>query len=307
MSGSEYGRVSVLLGGPSAERDVSLRSGAAVARGLRAAGYEVTEIDVVGHDVDLPTGTEAVFIALHGEFGEDGQLQQRLEERGIPYTGSGPDASRAAFDKTISKRVFSSEGIPTPAYEILSAGGECRVELPLVVKPACQGSTIGVHVVREPGEWAAAFADALTYGPDVVVETYVPGRELTVGIVADEALPVVEIRARDGWYDYEAKYTQGMTEYLVPAPLDDATAAACREIGLRAYRVLGCRGVARADFRLSPDGAPFLLEINTIPGFTETSLLPKAASAAGITFPALCDRIMRSAACLGPSPSGIRD
>jgi D-alanine-D-alanine ligase len=292
-----FQRVAVLKGGPSEEREVSLRSGAAVAAGLREAGYRVAEIDVRGARLNLPRDTEAVFIVLHGAFGEDGQIQQLLDERGLPYTGSGTAACRTSFDKRLSKEVFRRTGIPTPDYELLGPGQAPTLPLPVVVKPPCQGSTIGVHRVAAAAEWDAALTDALRFGNEVVVETYIPGRELTVGVVGATALPPIEIRALDGWYDYRAKYASGgQTQYLVPAPVGAACAARCQELALAAFRELGCRGFARVDFRLAADGGLYVLELNNIPGFTATSLLPKAALAAGIAFPALCDRIMQLAA-----------
>ena len=294
-----YRHIAVLYGGPSPERDVSLDSGRAVARALGAAGYTVTEIDVVGRDVVVPADVDAAFIALHGEFGEDGGVQTILERCNIPYTGSGPEASRLAFDKRESKTRFVAAGIPTPAYERLSGPEGRTFELPVVVKPPCQGSTIGVHVVREEAEWAAAVADALRYGTEIICETYIPGRELTVGILGDRALPVVEIKARDGWYDYDAKYTAGLTEYEVPAALTAEQAQDCHSIALDAYQALGCRGFGRVDLRAAPDGVCHVLEVNTIPGFTENSLLPKAAAEAGMDFVALCDALIQGAACAG--------
>jgi D-alanine-D-alanine ligase len=284
-----------MRGGVSEEREISLASGRAVAQGLRQAGYEVEEVDVRGRAVVLGDGVEAVFVALHGEYGEDGGAQAELERRGVPYTGSGPEASRAAFDKRISKRVFVENGIPTPEHEILGRGGRRSLPLPVVVKPACQGSSIGVHAVRGEPEWEPAFSDSLSYGPEVIVERYVPGRELTVGVVGDAALPVVEIVAPQGWYGFDAKYTGGVTSYLVPAPLEPAVEAKCRDLGLRAFRALGCEGLGRVDMRLSPGGDIYVLELNSIPGFTQTSLLPKAAARAGIGFSELCDRIMGTA------------
>jgi len=295
MAEPTYHRVAVLGGGPSAEREVSLASGAAVARGLRQAGYEVVEVDPVDADFLLPDGSEAVFIALHGAFGEDGTVQSILRDRGVPYTGSGPEASRLAFDKRLSKETFLAEGIPTPRYEVLPANEGRTMPLPVVVKPPLQGSTIGVHRVFEESAWSAAVADALSYDSEVLVEEFVEGAELTVSVVCDEVLPIVEIRAPDGYYDYTAKYTKGTSRYLVPAPLPEADTRRCQDVGLRAYHVLGCRGLARIDIRLSSRGVPYVLEVNTIPGFTETSLLPMAAQAAGMDFCRLCDRILKAA------------
>jgi D-alanine-D-alanine ligase len=287
--------VAVLMGGPSSEREVSLRSGRAVAAGLREAGYTVQAVELTGREAPVPAGVEAVFLALHGAFGEDGGIQAMLDARRMPYTGSGAEASRRAMDKVVSKRLFDGHHIPTPAYEVLLPGQARSLPLPVFVKPPREGSSIGAHKVACEREWAAAVADARRFGDDVLVEAFVPGRELTVGIVDGQVLPAVEIVAPDGNYDYNAKYGGG-SHYRVPAPLDPPLAARCGQLAADAFRVLGCRGMGRVDFRVAPDGAPFVLEMNTIPGFTPTSLLPKAAAAAGLTFAALCARIMRTAA-----------
>ncbi len=278
MSGPVH-RVAVLKGGVSAERDVSLRSGAAIADGLRDAGYDVTEVDVTDRAVVLPDGTDAVFIALHGDFGEDGGVQHILDGMGVPYTGSGAVASRDAFDKITTKERLAAAGVPTPEFRVISNDSCSPLPLPAVVKPACQGSTIGIHCVREPEDWTAACEDAEAHGR-ALVETYVPGRELTVGVVGDIALPVGEIIAPDAWYDYEAKYTSGKTRYVFPADLDEDVAQRCRDLALETFRVMCCSGFGRVDFKLPENGEPTVLEINTIPGFTETSLLPKGAAAA---------------------------
>ena len=295
MSGRRFERVAVLMGGPSDEREISLKSGAAVAGGLRDAGYAVCEVDVAGREVVLPDGIEAVFIALHGEFGEDGQVQQILEDMGMPYAGSGVEGSRMAMDKVLTKRAFDECGIPSAEYEVLSEGDRRTLELPVVVKPSCQGSSIGVHCVFSEGEWDAALADAFRHGGTLLVEKFVAGRELTVGVVGREALPVIEIVAADGWYGYDAKYTKGQTEYTVPAEIDAGIAAEAQGIALKVFDALGCGGFGRVDFILSDAGELVVLELNTIPGFTETSLLPKAAACAGMSFSALCDRIMSGA------------
>jgi len=285
------------MGGTSDERPVSLKSGAAVANGWRAAGYDVAEADVVSEErLPIPAGTEAVFVALHGRFGEDGGAQALLRAMGMPYTGSGPESSRLAFDKTLARAALARAGVPIPEGLTLYADpGACPIPLPAVVKPARQGSSIGCGVVETPGAWAAAYAQAAAHGGDVVVETFIPGRELTVGIVDGEPLPVVEIVAPGGRYDYTAKYTPGVTRYLVPAPLPSAVAAGVRACALDVFRALGASDFGRADFRLDPEGRWYALELNSIPGFTETSLLPKAAAAAGIAFPDLCDRILNLA------------
>ena len=290
-----FARVGVLMGGPSAEREVSLRSGAAVARGLREAGYQAVEIDLPGPELDLPEDIEAVFIALHGAFGEDGTVQAMLAERGIPFTGSDAGPSRTAFDKAATKQVLDREGIPTPPYQVLHNGDPRRLDFPLVVKPTLQGSSIGLHRVGDESQWAEAVADARRFDGEVLVEAFIEGSELTVGLVGDTVLPVLEIRAPGGYYDYEAKYLSGQTEYLVPAPIPEPCARDCRRWAEAAFRSLGCRGLGRVDFRMDRAGRLFVLEVNTIPGFTETSLLPKAAAAAGMTFSELCARIMESA------------
>lgn len=295
MMQKRFNHVAVLMGGPSAERDVSLNSGHGVAQALRAAGYTVDEVDVTDTTLEIPDGVEAVFIALHGTFGEDGQVQELLRERNMPYTGSDVASSRLAFDKLASKKLFEREGIPTPPYEVLCGSDARTLPIPVVVKPVHQGSSIGIHRVFSEEEWDAALADASVYDERVLVEQFIAGRELTVGMVGDELLPVLEIKAPEGYYDYRAKYTKGVTEYLVPAPLSDECAQTCRDMAGHAFRALGCRGVGRMDFRMNQEEELFILEVNTIPGFTETSLLPKAARAHGIEFPDLCDRIMQMA------------
>lgn len=299
MSERIYNKVAVLMGGPSDEREISLKSGAAVANGLRGCGYEVSEVDVTGHEVILPDGIEAVFIALHGEFGEDGQVQAILDDMNIPYTGSGAVGSHKAMNKVLTKQIFAEFGIPTPEFEVLEYGQDRDIDLPVVVKPACQGSSIGVHCVFSEEEWESAIKDAFCYGQDVLVEKFVSGRELTVGVVGRKPLPIIEIVAENGWYGYEAKYTKGKTEYIVPAQIDNDLAVEAQEIALKVFDALECGGFGRVDFLLSDDNELEVLELNTIPGFTETSLLPKAAAASGIGFSDLCDLIMRSIPLLG--------
>lgn len=291
-----FQRVGVLMGGPSSEREVSLRSGAAIAGALKGLGYDVVEVDIRTTSPQIPETIEAAFIALHGTFGEDGQLQALLEERAIPYTASGVAASRLAFDKVASKRVFERQAIPTPRYEVLEAGARRTLPLPVVVKPPREGSSVGVTIVRAESEWEGAVARVRDCGQELLVETFIEGRELTAGIVGDQLLPVIEIRPHSGTYDYRSKYTKGETEYLVPAPLEPPVARQCQSLAWQVFESLGCRGMGRVDIRLAPDDQPFVLEMNTIPGFTETSLLPKAARAAGMEFPELCERILNLAA-----------
>lgn len=296
MNKRRFERVAVLKGGVSIEREVSLRSGAAVAQGLRQAGYQVTEVDVTSRSLDLPAAIEAVFIVLHGEFGEDGQVQALLEQRRIPYTGANPGGSLLAFDKGLTKHLLARHGIATADYELLRQGQARTLPLPVVVKPVRQGSSFGVHKVTAESEWAPALADALRYAGEAMVETYIEGKELTVGVVDGEVLPVIEIRAPDNNYDYRAKYTKGVTEYLVPAPITEAETRRAQELARQTFHALNCRALGRIDLRLRPDGRMYVLELNSIPGFTETSLLPKAAAAAGYDFSSLCDRILQLAA-----------
>ncbi len=287
------GRVAVLMGGPGEEREVSLRSGANVADGLRTAGFEVTEIRVDTDALPHLPEVDAVFIALHGRFGEDGQVQELLDARGIPYTGPGAEASRLCFDKIATKRRLDDVGIPTPAWTALDrADAPPPLAAPLVVKPARQGSSIGMTIVQDLAAWPAALAEALRFPGPALAEAFVPGRELTVGVVGDEAFPVVEIRPRQGVYDYTSKYTAGLTDYLAPAPLPPEVADRCRHWALETFRATGCTGMARVDFRWPESGEPQVLEINTIPGFTATSLLPKSAAAGGLGFADLCARVV---------------
>jgi D-alanine-D-alanine ligase len=283
-------RLAVLKGGPGSERDVSLRSGASVAAALRAAGAQVDEIEVLGTEVSIPKGTELVFNLIHGTFGEDGSLQELLEKLGIPYTGEGVVESRTAFDKILTKRALVKSSVPTPVFEILKAGERPSLPLPMVIKAPRQGSSVGVHLVRDASAIEAALADCLQHGAEILVEELVAGRELTVGVIGDQVLPVIEIRPNDGFYDYTNKYTKGATEYLVPAPLSPSETAIVQETALAAVKALGLRVYSRVDILLAA-GGPTVLEINTIPGMTETSLLPKAAAAAGLDFTALCCRI----------------
>lgn len=298
-----FHKVAVLMGGTSNEREVSLRSGRAVTQGLLEAGYEALPVVLAREAVDaLPAGVEAAFIALHGRYGEDGGVQADLDRRGLPYTGSGAAASRLAMDKVLTKQRLVAHGLPTPEYEVLEAGQtRGRLAPPLVVKPPRDGSSLGVVRVLAAAEWPAALEAARRIDPQVLVERYIAGREWTVGLVGDEALPVLEICAPDGWYGYEAKYVAGTTHYGFPEAAADAAACErCRELALATFRALGCRGLGRVDFRLAADGQLHILELNTIPGFTSTSLLPKAAARRGMNFGQLCARILERAQCDAP-------
>ncbi len=291
----KFKRVAVLKGGVSSERAVSLRSGEAIANGLRDGGYEVEEIDITSRVFSIPEGIEAVFVALHGQFGEDGEIQQMLVEMGLPFTGSGVESSRISFDKVLTRDRLEQNGIPVPKGEVLKTAGERTVPVPLVVKPPREGSSVGCYLVLEEQDWVAAFEGAVQYSGEALVEEYIPGRELTVGVVDGQVLPVVEIRPASEWYDFEAKYVTGDTQYVVPAELDVHIAEQLQEMAIKTFQCLEAEGFGRIDFRLTPDGKPYVLELNAIPGFTATSLLPKAAQAAGIGFSALCGRIMELA------------
>ncbi len=297
MSNRKYNHVAVLMGGPSAEHDISIKSGRAIARALSEYGYDVQAVVSDTEELTIPPATEAVFIAFHGTFGEDGTVQKKMEDLGMPYTGSGPESSHVAFDKELSKACFRKHHLPQPADEIISSSDQHTIGFPCVLKPLRQGSRLGVHIVKNSTNWESAFADAVQYDGRVLVEEYIEGHELTVGILDGKVLPVIEIVAPDGNYDYSAKYFSGKTNYIVPAKIPDAWRDEAQALSLKIYDALGCQGMSRVDFRVRPNGEIFILENNTIPGFTATSLLPKASAAAGIPFPELCHRIMQTASC----------
>lgn len=285
--------IAVLMGGISAEREISLASGRAIASALAGHGYRVTPVDVTSESFAIPHGIDLAFIALHGTYGEDGQVQAYLQSNGVLFTGADEESSRRSFDKILSKRCFEAHGINSPRYEVLLRGQRRTLPLPVVVKPPRQGSSIGLTIVEREEDWDRAVDAATALDAEMLVETFIPGRELTVGIVGEEVLPVVEIRAPRGHYDYKAKYTKGLTEYVCPAPLEADITRQCQTLAWRTFTALGARGLGRVDIRLAEDGHPYVLELNTIPGFTETSLLPKAARANGVSFADLCDKIVR--------------
>jgi D-alanine-D-alanine ligase len=284
-------KVAVLLGGPGSEREVSLRSGAAVARALQSLGAIVEEVDVKDSGFSLPSDVDLAYNMIHGTFGEDGQIQEILERRGVPYTGEGIKGSHLAFDKILSKTRFDEEGVPTGRWHVITDGEFPRLDPPFVVKAPRQGSSVGVHIIKDVASLRAALEDCFRFGEEVLVEEFFPGRELTVGILGDEALPIIEIVPREGFYDYEHKYTKGASEYFVPAEIGGEATQAVQHAALSAKRALGLEVYSRVDVLLASDGRLNVLEINTIPGMTETSLLPKAAAVAGLDFPALCERI----------------
>jgi len=288
---SELKNIAVLMGGPGAERAVSLNSAAAVAKALRSLGMNVTEIDVCNADFEIHEDTDIAFNMIHGTFGEDGQIQSILDGRGIPYTGEGEMGSRIAFDKIASKRLFEAAGVPTAKWEIVAKGSAPSLPLPFVVKPPREGSSVGVHIVQDTVALDAALEDCFARDHEVLIEEFIQGSELTVGIVGDEAFPIVEIVPKVDFYSYENKYTKGASDYYCPARLDPETAQKVRQAALAAHRSLGLEVYSRVDVLLDATGNPYVLEVNTIPGMTETSLLPKGAAAVGIDFPALCHRI----------------
>ena len=288
--------VAVCMGGPSAEREVSLNSGRAVATGLREAGFSVVELEIDQTLGAIPPEVDVVFPALHGAYGEDGVIQAELERRGLPYVGTEAAHMMASFDKLQTKSLLVEAGLNTPAYAVVTdAAAPCPLPFPVVVKPPLQGSSVGVHKVWSEAEWGAALADVLSLDKNALVEALVEGREMTVGVLSGEALPVVEIRAEGGTYDYAAKYLTGKTEYLVPAPVDDALTRKMQRDAEACFALLGCRDLARIDFLVTPEGESTMLECNSLPGFTATSLLPKAAAANGMSFATLCQTLVQGA------------
>ncbi|MEO6970727.1 MAG: D-alanine--D-alanine ligase [Chthoniobacterales bacterium] len=291
-------RIAVLKGGPSSERAVSLATGAGIAKALGSLGANVTEVDVENADFVFPDSTELAFIALHGTFGEDGQVQQILEDRGVPYTGEGVAESRLAFDKIPSKQKFTQHGVTTPHWEVIHVGQQPSLPLPYVIKAPRQGSTVGVYIVKEESQAAAALRDAAKYDEELLIEQFIPGRELTIGVLGDLALPVLEIIPKSGFYDFNDKYPflnpqgGGGAQHVCPAAIPADLTGKIQDLALLAARSLGLKVYSRVDVMLSPQNVPFVLEINTIPGMTETSLLPDAAAVAGITYPQLCARII---------------
>ncbi len=299
------------MGGTSSEREVSLVSGHNVAEALAGLGkYEVIPVVLDADNLDaLPEGTDAAYIALHGGWGESGGVQSALDERGIPYTGPGAAASRLAMDKIETKRLLDAAGVPTAKWLRVAADGprpeSAPFGLPTVVKVPRDGSSVGVHLARTPEEFTRALDDCLKLdGKEAIVEDYIPGRETTVGLIDGEPLPAIEIVAKGGWYGYEEKYNSDETRYPFLSdsgdPSDSALEARLKEVAVDAWRALGCRGVARVDFRVAPDGSPYVLELNTSPGFTAHSLVPKAGMRTGLTFAGVCDRILHSAAYDAP-------
>ena len=294
--------IALAKGGPGSEREVSLATAKGVKEALETLGASVVEIDVRDASFTVPAGVLAVFNVVHGTFGEDGNLQRELEKRGIPYTGAGSASSALAFDKARSKERFVASGVPTAPYQLLALDGAgpdaIQFPIPFVIKPLCEGSSVGVHIIRDAAAIPVAIEDLRRFGPHALVEPFISGKELTVGILGDQALPIVHIQPRDGFYDIANKYPwltgKGGSDYFCPAELSPETTRRVQEAALAAHRALGVEVYSRVDVLLDADEVPFVLEVNTIPGMTATSLLPKAARAAGITYPDLCSRILEA-------------
>ncbi|MFH1414286.1 MAG: D-alanine--D-alanine ligase [Candidatus Omnitrophota bacterium] len=303
-----FGKVGVLMGGPSSEREISLKSGEAVYRALKDADIDVALLDIKTDRTQENTRflrshkLNCAFVALHGRFGEDGQIQSILEKLKIPYTGSGVAASKLAMDKAASRAIFKTYGLHVPKSLVIerSSYGKSwkslhNLGVPLVIKPASHGSSIGLSVIRDQKYFDKALDEAFVFDRKVIAEKYIEGRELTVGILDNYALPVIEIIPKKPFFDFQAKYQPGMTSYIVPAKLDLKSANKVKQAALLAHLLLGCSGFSRADIILSTDNLPYILEINTIPGLTQTSLLPKAAKSVGIDFDQLCLRLVELA------------
>jgi D-alanine-D-alanine ligase len=306
MKSQKFGNIGVLMGGYSSEREISLRSGQAVADALAQEGHRVIVLDINTNDGAKivqqiqQAPLDVAFIALHGRLGEDGVIQDILEKLDIPYTGCGVKASQLAFNKILTQKALLNAGLPVPAHYFITDGKmpdfksawEHIKSTPLVVKPACEGSSIGVVIVRHPSEWEPAFKNALTYGPQVIIEEFIKGREFTAGIFDGQCLPLVEICPNASFFNFTAKYQKGASQYVCPASVDQDLERKIREVSLSAAEITGCRQFCRVDLRVDEDNNPYILEINTIPGFTGTSLFPKAAREAGYSFVEVCEKLL---------------
>jgi D-alanine-D-alanine ligase len=294
-------KIAVVMGGSSAEREISIKSGSGVMRALQSLGYDAQSLDYDTRFIEgiREVAPDAVFIALHGPGGEDGQVQALLEFLGIPYTGSNVEASALAMDKHLTKKLLAAEGLPTAAWDLFDLSGGTlpllpgSLDLPLVIKPRFEGSAIGVVIVRTHEQWTNAMIAAAKNYSQIMAEEYLNGHEFTVGILGEEALPVIEIVPNtDEFYTYEAKYAPGGSTHIVPAKIDEDLAARLQMIALSVHRLLGLRDYSRTDFIVTKEGRPQILEINTLPGLTPTSLLPDACNSIGISFEALVDRLV---------------
>lgn len=293
--------VAVVMGGSSAEREISLRTGSEVMRALLALGYDARSLDYDEQFVDAlrELKPDAVFIALHGPGGEDGHVQALLEYLSIPYTGSGLEAAALSMDKHLTKKLLAAEGLPTPVWDLFDLTGGTlpllpgSLDLPLVVKPRFEGSSAGIAIVHTHEEWTSAMLEASKSYAQILAEEYLQGREFTCAVLGEEALPIIEIVAnRDGFYSYDAKYEPGGSTHIVPAQIDEGLAARLQMLGLSAHRLLGLRDYSRSDFIVTRDNRPYLLEVNSLPGLTPVSLVPDACAAVGIGFEALIDRLV---------------
>lgn len=303
-SPKDLGRIGVLMGGPSSERDISLNSGNAVYESLKSLNQDVVAIDIktdgIEENIKLIDSykLDCAFVVLHGRFGEDGEIQGILDKLKIPYTGSSKAASRLSIDKAISRKRLKKQGITIPEFKVINKNSKFSMNgfsFPCVIKPATQGSSIGLSIVDNKSDVNKALDLAFEYDPRIIIEEYISGRELTVGILEDKALPIVEIVPKRRFFDFQAKYSNGLTDYMVPANLEKEMAEIIQRVALRVHNALGCYAYSRVDIILSQDNIPFVLEINTIPGFTATSLLPKAAKANGIEFNQLCLKLIELA------------
>jgi D-alanine-D-alanine ligase len=300
-------KVAVVMGGPGAEREVSIESGTCVMRALAALGHDVRSLDFDNRFVDAlrEISPDVVFNALHGVGGEDGTIQGVLEWLGIPYTGSGIAACAVALDKHLTKKLLAAEGLPTPAWDVFDLTGGTlpllpgSLNLPLVVKPRASGSSAGVVIVRSHEAWSKSIIEAAERTPEILAEEFVAGREFSCGVLGEEALPIVEIVASDEFYSYDAKYKPGGSRHLVPAPIDHDLTARLQTLALSVHRLLGLRDYSRTDFIVSKEGRPTILEINALPGMTSTSLLPDEALQAGVSYEALVDRLVHYALARG--------
>lgn len=297
-------KILLILGGLSAEREVSLKTGAAIGKALETLGHEVVKFDpkIDGYETLMKSAAEVAFIALHGRYGEDGTIQGILESLKIPYTGSGILSSALCYDKVRTKIFLQHYGVTTPLFALYLASENSKdfienlkMKAPVIVKPNREGSTIGMTIVKKMEDLENALALAAKSGTEILVEDFIQGTEVTVGVLNGKALPVIEIAPKSGFYDYESKYTPGKTEYHVPARISVEMEAHLRDLSEKIFSWMGCRGCARMDYILAGDGQPYFLEVNTIPGMTETSLVPKAAKGAGIEFVDLCEEILQGA------------
>ncbi|MDI6744041.1 MAG: D-alanine--D-alanine ligase [Thermodesulfovibrionales bacterium] len=309
-------KIGVLMGGVSSEREVSLRSGSAVFNALKKLGYNAVEIDAASNicEVLKKEKIDIAFLVLHGGWGEDGSIQGLLEVMGIPYTGSDVISSAIAMNKSASKKIFLYHKIPVPPFrvversalsverfrknsELRTPNSELKIDfgMPWVVKPASEGSSVGVSIVRDKGQIESALKNGFSYGNEIIIEKYIEGKEVHIGILNNRVLGGVEVKTSLEFYSYEAKYTAGLTEYILPPKIEEAVYMKARDITLSANKALGCSGATRADLRIDRDGNPYVLEVNTIPGMTETSLLPKIAKEAGLNFSALVEEILKDA------------